>query len=90
MKGSRRFFVGFKYGKTWVVLVFYRAFFMPKYDYTEVNSMTDKLDKALEDLAEMAADIIAEAKHTGKLNKDIVETVCMVMSMYYGRFADDK
>ena len=52
--------------------------------------MIDKMDKALTDLAEMAIEVTEHAKAKGTFNKELVEAVCIVFSMYYGRFGDDK
>jgi len=50
--------------------------------------LTSKLDKALTDLTEMTIEMIEHAKAKGTYNKDFVEAVCIVMSMYYGRFGE--
>lgn len=52
--------------------------------------MIEKLDEALKDLVEMTLDEIAEAKETKNFSKNFVEAVCIVLSMAYGRYSDDK
>jgi len=52
--------------------------------------MIDKMDKALADLTEMAIDMVENAKAKGTFNKDFIETICIIFSMSYGRFSDDK
>jgi len=52
--------------------------------------MLDKLDKALMDLTEMAIDVVEEAKIKKLFNKDLAEAVCIIFSMAYGRFDNDK
>jgi len=53
-------------------------------------SMIDKMDKALADLTEMAIDMVENAKAKQTFNKEFVEAVCIIFSMAYGRFSDDK
>lgn len=52
--------------------------------------MVEKLDQALMDLTDMTVDAIADVKKTGKFSRDFAEAVCIVLSMAYGRFGDDK
>lgn len=52
--------------------------------------MIEKLDKALTDLTEMTIDAIAEAKEKKLYDHDFIEAACIILSMAYGRFGDDK
>lgn len=64
--------------------------FILKPEIKEVLPMVEQMDKALTDLAEMTIEVIEHAKAKGTFNKELIEAVCIVMSMYYGRFSDDK
>lgn len=53
-------------------------------------NVINKLDEALTDLTEMTLDAIKEAKEKKHFSKDFIEAACIVLSMSYGRFGDDK
>jgi len=52
--------------------------------------MLDKMDNALMDLTKMAIEMVDDAKKKDTFNKDFAEAVCIIFSMAYGRFGNDK
>lgn len=50
--------------------------------------MIDKLDKALEDLTDIALNVISEAKEKNYFDRDFAEGVCIILTMAYNRWGN--
>lgn len=50
--------------------------------------MTDKVDKALMDLTELAIQEVEFARKENYFDRELADSVCTAFSMYYGRFGN--